>query len=700
MSEASNLGNIADKARILSILQGLEGTWGPALRLWVTDAAGMPVFGAPMEPAIGHAALAAQAVNAGQHLVEENSAAIPIRMDESFVGALVGASPQGGLPPVSTLDAWAHIVGAAISSELEKHALAQELIHRYAEMNLLYSIGETIGSCLDLDQVVDLVLQESGRIISAGKGAVILLDEDSRTPSIKASYALTMQDRAPLIKIASKVLHTSIVEVIDGERMGAQRSPLQSVLCTPLRGKSNTLGAIVLANKEPDNFFTASDTKLLLALSRQAATAIENARLYSITDQELTSRLGELYILQEIDRQLNASLDPHQVLDISLDWALQSTQAVSGIIAVIEPERGARILSDRGYTTDAAAPTIDGPWFQKGAAGRAIRQNEPVLIPELPRMGRRNQSWHGIRSQLAVPIQRERKPIGVICLESPEPGGFDSADLEFIVRLADHATVAIENAWLFESVKQANEAKSEFVSTVAHELKVPMTAIKGFVGLMEQGIAGPVSAKQIEYLDIVKANVDRMVTLINDLLDIAHLEAGVMQLSMARVLLRDTIQKVIQSLQNRLDSKRQELVCDIPSALRPLWADPDRLEQVLVNLLDNASKYTPVGGRIEITAREESLPNSEGEEREVQVVSIRDNGIGIAEADRQRLFTKFFRADHAAVREEDGTGLGLSIVNRLVKAHNGSMWVESELEQGSTFSFALPISEPQPKQDL
>jgi len=520
-----------------------------------------------------------------------------------------------------------------------------------------------------------------------------LWDEAKGRLHVRASYGLSEGEDAPMLKVAEKVMHTGELETVEGTASLAAGSRPTSLLCAPLKVKTKTLGAILLANKQPEDFFTASDGKLLTALARQAATAIENARLYTVTDQELTSRLGELYIMQEIDRQLNATLDPQQVLDVSLEWALQSTEAIAGIIATIEPEDGqSRVLSSRGYPVALTTHAPDPAWFEKGIVGRVLRTVEPALVPDVTQDPEYVRIREGTRSQLAVPLCRERRPIGVIFLESSLPQAFDEGDVEFIVRLADHATVAIENARLFDGVRRANEAKSEFVSTVAHELKVPMTAIKGFVRLIRRDAAGMLGDRQVHYLEIVETNVNRMNALISDLLDIAQLEAGSVQVAMRAVDLVELVGNVLRSLEDQIGAKRQRLVCELPDSLPPVWGDPDCLEQVLVNLLTNASKYTPEGGEIAITIYEAKIIDNR-DQRWYQIVSVRDTGIGISEVDREKLFTKFFRADHPLVREVEGTGLGLSIAKRLVELHGGSIWVESVLDEGSTFSFSVPVAE-------
>jgi signal transduction histidine kinase len=221
------------------------------------------------------------------------------------------------------------------------------------------------------------------------------------------------------------------------------------------------------------------------------------------------------------------------------------------------------------------------------------------------------------------------------------------------------------------------------VSQVSHELRTPLTAIKGFTELLLYGEAGPVNTEQSEFLGIVKSNVDRLVALIDDLLDIARIEGGRIELKLAPVDIRRVVDEVVTTMRPLLDGKRQVLAIALEPNLPPANADFDRLVQVLTNLLSNACKYTPAGGAVRITA-----DHADGFLR----LAVHDTGIGIAHEDQQRLFTRFYRVDSSLSREAGGTGLGLAIVKSIVELHGGSIQVQSAPGAGSTFSFTLPAA--------
>jgi len=232
--------------------------------------------------------------------------------------------------------------------------------------------------------------------------------------------------------------------------------------------------------------------------------------------------------------------------------------------------------------------------------------------------------------------------------------------------------------------REVDRMKTEFVSLVSHELRTPLTSIKGFADLILDGDAGDISGEQREYLDIIKQNADRLVALINELLDISRIESGRIRLNRQPLALTPVIESVADSLRHQIQQRKQSLVVQVDPDLPVILADRDRVTQVITNFLSNAHKYTPEGGAIRIAA--------EPENRFVRV-SVSDTGIGISPDDQKKLFTKFYRVDSSLTRSIGGTGLGLAIAKSIVELHGGSVSVTSQLGVGSTFSFTLPLTE-------
>jgi signal transduction histidine kinase len=234
---------------------------------------------------------------------------------------------------------------------------------------------------------------------------------------------------------------------------------------------------------------------------------------------------------------------------------------------------------------------------------------------------------------------------------------------------------------------EVDRLKSEFVATVSHELRTPMTAIKGYVDVLLMGAAGAVNENQSHFLNIVKGNIDRLNILVNDLLDISRIEAGRVILAPQPLDLREIAEDVIGDVLRRSqeEGKPMALSLDAPKALPRVMGDAERIRQVIDNLVDNAYHYTPENGTIKVGIH--ALDGTE-----VQV-DVEDSGVGIAPADQERVFERFYRGEHPLVLATPGTGLGLPIVRQLVEMHNGRIWMKSQglPGKGSIFSFTLPI---------
>jgi two-component system phosphate regulon sensor histidine kinase PhoR len=229
-------------------------------------------------------------------------------------------------------------------------------------------------------------------------------------------------------------------------------------------------------------------------------------------------------------------------------------------------------------------------------------------------------------------------------------------------------------------IRRLERVRAEFVANVSHELKTPITAIKGFAEtLLEGALYNPRSCE--EFVNIIADEAERLNRLINDLLSLSRIESRELRLQLEPLELGHEIKQIADMIRPRFQKKELALSVLAPGKPVVAQADRDRLEQVLLNLLENSLMYTPSGGRVEVAVREE-----EG----MAVVSVRDTGIGIPPDDLPRIFERFYRVDRARSRKLGGTGLGLAIVKHIVDAHGGRVWVESELGQGSTFYFTLP----------
>jgi signal transduction histidine kinase len=285
--------------------------------------------------------------------------------------------------------------------------------------------------------------------------------------------------------------------------------------------------------------------------------------------------------------------------------------------------------------------------------------------------------------RMLIPIRYKDRTVGLLCLRSNRELPAHPDSVHFAGRLADHAAVAIENARLYGQVREANQAKSEFISCVSHELRTPMTSIRGYAEMLEKGMVGSLSSQQTEFIRTIRRNAERMQVLVSDLQDVSRIETGRLRLEMGSVAATDALDSALQATQAQIQARSQHLTVDMPDDLPPVYADRARLAQILINLLSNAYKYTPKGGHIGVRAQVQG---------EYVQCAVSDNGIGMSPQDQQCLFTKFFRSEDPTVRETTGTGLGLCIVKSLVELQGGEIEVESDLGKGTTVTFTIPVS--------
>jgi signal transduction histidine kinase len=346
-------------------------------------------------------------------------------------------------------------------------------------------------------------------------------------------------------------------------------------------------------------------------------------------------------------------------------------------------------MAQQGYDALAATYKESPMPLEQGGLRLAVETGQMQMILL-------NETQQGLipesRSQVVIPIRREAETIGLIVIESRRSNMPEQA-IQFLTRLSDHAAIAIANAQLYAEVQAASVAKSEFVSLVAHELKNPMTSIKGYTELLAVGAVGPINDNQSNFLHTIRSNVERMSTLVSDLNDNSKIEAGRLRIEFKAIDIEDVVDESVKSTKRQMEDKKQTAVVNIPKGLPKVWADRTRLAKILINLVSNANKYTPEGGQMIIGAEQTSnLWDTEGA---VDVVHIwvRDTGIGISLEDQKKIFNKFFRSDDSKAREAPGTGLGLNITKSLVEMMGGRIWFESEFRQGTTFHFTIPVAQ-------
>jgi signal transduction histidine kinase len=247
-----------------------------------------------------------------------------------------------------------------------------------------------------------------------------------------------------------------------------------------------------------------------------------------------------------------------------------------------------------------------------------------------------------------------------------------------------------------ERLQEADRVKSNFLATVSHELRTPLTSVIGYSEMLLEGIAGELNEEQREYVRTVMEKGDQLLVLITGILDISRMEAGQMKFEKEPFELDEVVSVALSTIAPNARRKKIALTCEIPADLPRVLGDRDKVRQVLLNLLNNAIKFTPDGGSVALRAEEGALlpgpaDATAGAKRGVRI-SVQDSGIGVAPEYHQRVFDPFFQVDNTSTREYGGTGLGLSIVKRFIEAHGGAVWLESKEGAGATFYVSLPLA--------
>jgi signal transduction histidine kinase len=326
--------------------------------------------------------------------------------------------------------------------------------------------------------------------------------------------------------------------------------------------------------------------------------------------------------------------------------------------------------------------------------GRAAEMREPIQVPDISQPGAYQSSLRdtlirfGYRALLSVPLLLEEQIIGSLSLTRKTPGEYSPEVIEVLKTFATQSALAIQNAPLFREIadkrrqlEAARRHKSEFLANMSDELRTPLNAIIGFSEVLVDRMFGELNEKQDEYLKDIYASGQHLLSLINDILDLSKIEAGRMELEATDFDLPSAIDNALTLVRERATRRGITLGRTIDEHLGMLRGDERKVKQVLLNLLSNALKFTPEGGRIDVRAEVHD---------EVAEVSVADTGVGIAPEDQEAVFEEF-RQVGTADKKVEGTGLGLALSRKFIELHGGRIWVTSQLGQGSTFTFTLPV---------
>jgi signal transduction histidine kinase/putative methionine-R-sulfoxide reductase with GAF domain len=628
---------------------------------------------------------------------------VPLNAGAETIGALSVGSRDAGVVYTSAQQELLQSIAEQTAGAIVKARLLLETDRRARQLFILNDITRQLTGTLETEPLLQNILDSAATILNCEAGSLFLLDETTDELVFKATVGpvaktLVGQRLPPRSGIVGRAVetHGPVVEN-DAQHSGGRFAATdkqtgfvtRSLLAVPLQVKENVIGVLEIINRKDGLPFGDDDQNLLSAFAGQASVAIENARLYTLTDQQLNARVEELSVMQRIDRELNASLDVTRAMRLTLEWAMRQSSADAGLIGILQG-KGIRLTAQQGYEEiEQTYKEVPMP-LEQPAMRTAVETGQPQSMA----LDEHKQGLlAGARTQTVVPIRRETNVIGLIVLESRSMEVQPGLALTFLTRLSDHAAIAISNAQLYQEVQLANDAKSDFVSYVAHELKNPMTSIKGYTELLSKGAVGPVTEMQANFLGTIHSNVERMSTLISDLNDDSKIEANKLRLDFKAVDTAEVVDEVMRSAKRQMEDKKQSGVVNLSAKLPKVWADRTRMAQIMVNLVSNANKYMPEGGVVTIGAEKTANTWDPNGAAEVVHIWVQDTGIGISLEDQKKVFVKFFRSEDSKAREAPGTGLGLNITKSLVEMMGGRIWFESEFRHGTTFHFTVPVAQ-------
>lgn len=561
---------------------------------------------------------------------------------------------------------------ARVQERTAELALANERIVAEKErLQDVHTITSQLTASLELDETLPLTLERVARIVDAHRGSIVLYDEKERKLMCRAvlrdDEAILVDDQSLAFEqgpaLVDWVMRQRQPVCVPDVRVDSRwvRSPgradeVRSYVAVPLMTNDGPIGVLSLSSPEV-NFFSQEQMLLLATIANEVAIFIHNAQLYSIINQ-LLSQQGEILDQQREEANKNRAI----------------LQSLGEGVIVLDEQRRVVLFNPAAEQM----LNISAAFVQARALAEIKHLGEDDLASR--RLG---SLYEGFELALDA-VEQQGKPHNRI-LELPAPNQSISMNVSPVLGWRDAVSVIVLRDITREI--ESDRAKRDFISTVSHELRTPLTSIKGYVDLLMFGTAGPISEGQKSFLGVVRNNTRRLMELIDDILEIGRIDSNKIELSIGEVEVPNVLYDVVQTLQAEIDRKSLQVRVDIQRDVPKIHADQRRFTQVVLNMLSNAVKYTFPGGTIGLLA----YMNPSG----MLEIDVEDSGVGISPEDQKNLFRRFSRIDNPLRDEAGGTGLGLSIAKSFVELHGGEMWVRSELGKGSTFSFIVPVTQPE-----
>jgi signal transduction histidine kinase/GAF domain-containing protein len=552
----------------------------------------------------------------------------------------------------------------------------RELQRERDTLETLHQIALETSSTLDRDSLLKASLSALADLVGVEHGSIMLVEPE--TEHLVDCAVLGRKDAIGYTRfaigqgivgwVAQHKKPAIVPDVSKDPRwialpdIGETRKTLGAMIAVPLIAHHQMLGVLLLSH-DAAGYFNEEHLRLLSAAADQISIGINNAQLYTELEKELLHRS------EMLGRQESEASQSQAILQSLGDGVIVCGEDGSVLTANLAVER----MLDRSI--------------------------EELVIWNLPELLRRllgkNADEVPVDALLVNPLDA-RGAMRTFSTTFELGTKIISITLGPVLNSKDNLIGAVAVFRNITREVESDRLKTEFIGTVSHELRTPMTSIKGFTQLLAMGSLGAINDTQKEFLGIIQTNAERMISIINDLLDITKIETGSVELDLRPLHLAETLSNVMMELQPNTQARELDLAISIPPGLPLLRADAKRLNQILWNLLSNAIKYTPRGGKITLEAREvgvEAVPEDLRESLKparYALIEIHDTGVGIATEEQEKIFDRFYRTENPLKIEAGGTGLGLSLVRPLILLLNGRVWVRSRVGEGSTFSLVIP----------
>ncbi len=626
----------------------------------------------------------------------------------------------------------------------ERKRAEEEMQSRSQQLTALLDASQSLTESLNRAEVLQKITDKAADVLRVEASAIYLVEGEhlylgASTPPLPPEFPEALRRSmltdhphiAEALMSRQSILLPDVAEatLTAAERVASDALGLRTIMYIPLVARQAAAGILLLGTIGKPREFSQNERDVARALSNQAALALANAILYenlSLYVKELENQIAErkraeeriqrqfkhLNALRMVDIAISSSFDLDIILDVVLQQVLARLEVDASAITLFNTQmQTIEYAASRGFHSDAIQHTRLK--LGEGYASQAVLQRKTIHVSGLVETGGKLAKALKMANEEFVdyygtPLIVKGEVKGVLEIYHHSHLKADSEWLEFLEALAGQAAIAIDNAQLFENLQQSNlnlerrvaertrelnrtnaelehasQIKDEFLANMSHELRTPLTSILGLSESLLEGRRGSLNDHQQRSLQIIESSGRHLLELINDILDLSKIEAGKFDFYPQPISVEEVCRSSLSFVKSQAVKKSITVTYTNEATISKIYADPRRLKQILVNLLNNAVKFTPEKGNVTLQVTCDPA-------RELIQFAVIDTGIGISPQDLKRLFRPFVQVDSSLNRQHEGTGLGLALVQRLTDLHGGSVQVDSEAGKGSRFTINLP----------